>query len=88
MKIIKIGAIWCAECIVMNSVWGEIKSELTDLNLESFDIDDDLEIQVKYNIKDIPVYIFLNKENKEFLRLKGAQNKKELLNIIKSNINN
>jgi len=50
---------------------------------EYFDIDENPEVKEKYNIKDVPIFIFLDKDGNEILRLEGLQNKEELGRIIK-----
>ena len=86
MKVLKFGAIWCKECLVMKPIWGEIEEEISELKTEYFDADMDSEVLKKYGIKDIPVFIFLDKEEKEIMRLEGVQNKGDLINIVKENL--
>ncbi|OGF25310.1 hypothetical protein A2331_02270 [Candidatus Falkowbacteria bacterium RIFOXYB2_FULL_34_18] len=86
MKIIKVGAIWCKECLVMKPMWVEIEKEIPELNTEYFDFDMDNDKIKKYEIKNVPSFIFLDKEGQEFLRLNGVQNKDDLIKIIKDNI--
>ena len=83
MKVLKIGAVWCMECLVMRPMWEEIEAEMLELKTEYFDIDESPEIKEKYGIEDVPVFIFLDKDGKEILRLEGLQNKEELIRIIK-----
>ena len=87
MKIIKVGAVWCNGCLVMKPRWQEIEKENPWLNTEYFDFDKDKEIVNKYNIKDgkLPVFIFLDKKNSEFLRLNGEIEKQELIKTINEN---
>lgn len=87
MRILKFGAIWCKECLVMRSVWGEIEKEIPNILTEYYDADENPEVLERYNVKDIPTFIFLDTSDNEFLRLKGAQNKEDLLKKIKENIN-
>lgn len=86
MKVLKFGAIWCKECMVMRPMWQEIEGEILGLETEYFDADENPEKLKEYNINDIPVFVFLDKEGNEFLRLEGLQNKEELIKIVKENI--
>lgn len=86
MKVLKFGAIWCKECIVMRPMWEEIESEIPELNNEYYDLDESPEIKTKYNITKAPTFIFLDKNNGEILRLVGPQNKKDLLRLVKEHI--
>ena len=86
MKVLKFGAVWCAECLVMRPMWQEIEKDIPELKTEYFDADNNSEKLKEYGVTDIPVFIFLDKEGKEFLRLKGIQNKTDLIKIVKDNI--
>ena len=49
MKIIKIGAVWCPGCLVMNKIWNNIKTNYPEVEIEELDYDmDSLEV-LKYN---------------------------------------
>lgn len=86
MRVLKFGAVWCAECLVMRPMWQEIEKDIPELKTEYFDADNNSEKLKEYGVTDIPVFIFLDKEGKEFLRLKGIQNKTDLIKIVKDNI--
>lgn len=86
MKILKIGSTWCAGCLVMKPRWAEIEKENDWLKTEYYDFDNDKEIVEEYNINDIlPVFIFLDKNDNEFMRLNGEVEKDKLLEIINNN---
>jgi thiol-disulfide isomerase/thioredoxin len=86
MKVIKFGAVWCSGCLVMKPRWAEIESENTWLQTEMHDFDQDKEAVEKYGITDIlPVFVFLDKNGNEFMRLKGEVAKDKLVSIIKEN---
>ena len=60
MKVVKINAIWCSGCLVMNKRWKNIlKSyDIDTINLD-YDMDED-EVNI-YNVGDIlPVFIFFD----------------------------
>jgi thioredoxin-related protein len=72
----------------MKSRWQKIEQENPWLQTEYYDYDKDKEMMEKYKINDIlPIFVFLNKNNQEFLRLNGEIDKKELIKIIKKNKN-
>jgi len=85
MKILRIGAEWCPECIIMRLRFAEIEKEIPDLITEFIDVDKDKEIKKIWNIDDIPTFIFLDKNGQEFLRLQKLIEKEDLLKIIKEN---
>ena len=81
MKVIKITALWCSACIIMNKIWNEIVNE-KNIETVSLDMDMDEEEVVKYNPGDIlPVFIFYKGEQ-EITRIKGEHSKEEILDII------
>lgn len=70
MKIVKISAIWCGACLIMNKVWNKLKGEY---NFEAIEFDYDMdEDEVKdYNPGDIlPVFIVYDGD-KELIRVTG-----------------
>lgn len=81
MKVIKINAIWCSACLVMNNTWNKVLKE-KDIETISYDYDVDEEEVKKYNVGDIlPVFIFI-KDNKEIYRFCGEKSYKEIIDII------
>jgi thioredoxin 1 len=87
MKILKFGALWCRECLVMKSIWEEIEDEIPALATNYYDIDEDAEIAKKYKVKYVPVSIFLDKKGREIFRLPGTKSKENLIKIVKANLN-
>lgn len=81
MKVVKINAVWCSGCLVMNKTWKSIlnKYDIETINLD-YDIDED---EVKaYNVGNIlPVLIFY-KDDKEVIRVIGEKSEEELIKII------
>ena len=70
MKIVKIGAIWCGACLLMNKVWSKLK-ENTSIEFLEYDYDIDEEEVMKYNPgKILPVFIFFQ-DDKELFRMIG-----------------
>ena len=90
MKVIKIGAEWCSGCIVMKPRWIEVEKAQPWLKTKYLDFDNDKNELKKYNAENeerLPVFIFLDKKDKEFLRLYGEIAVKKLLEIILENKN-
>lgn len=70
IKVVKITAIWCNSCLVMNKVYNDLLKEIP-LETISLDYDMDETEVLKYNVgKILPVFIFL-KDDKEVARLVG-----------------
>lgn len=87
MRVLKFGAVWCSGCLVMRSRWNEIEKENPWLKTQYFNYDQDKKEVEKYNVKSgrLPVFIFLDKKNNEFLKLQGEISKEKLLKIILKN---
>ena len=78
MKLIKITAVWCLSCILMNErINNAIKGK--NIDLIEYDYDDDEDIIEKYNIgKILPVLIIIDDNGKELKRSIGEKTEKEL----------
>lgn len=86
MKVLKFGAIWCSGCLIMKPRWKEIEGELPWLKTEYYEFDENKEMVEKYKIdKTLPIFVFLDKNDNEFLRLNGEIEKDKLLEIINQN---
>lgn len=78
MKIVKISAIWCGACLIMNKVWNKLKEEYKAEYIE-LDYDMDEEEVKKYNPGDIlPIFIVYDND-KEVLRLTGEFSVEEFI---------
>lgn len=81
MKVIKINAVWCSACIIMNKVWDNILKKY-DIETISLDYDFDSSEASKYDVGDIlPVFIFMD-DDKEIFRVVGEKTEKEMFEII------
>jgi thioredoxin-related protein len=70
----------------MKPRWKEIESENPWLKTEYYEFDDNKEMVEKYKIdKTLPTFVFLDKNDNEFLRLNGEIEKEKLLEIINQN---
>jgi thiol-disulfide isomerase/thioredoxin len=86
MKVLKFGAVWCPGCLVMKPRWKEIETENSWLQTGYYDFDKDKEMVEKYQITNVlPVFVFLDKNGNEFLRLNGEIDKDKLIEIISQN---
>lgn len=84
MKVLKIGAVWCAGCLVMRPIWKRIEVENLWLATEYYDFDERKDIVQQYQIDSgvLPVFIFLDKDNNELLRLTGEVSRERILQAI------
>lgn len=87
MKVLKIGAVWCSECLIMKPRWEKVEKENPWIKTKYYDYDKSKDIVKKYDLENakIPVFIFLNKDGVEIERLVGQYSEKELLEKINEN---
>lgn len=84
MKVLKIGAIWCSGCLVMKPRWKEVEEQNPWLETEYIEYDDNPQAIEKYNLQDadLPVFIFLDKNDEELERVHGEISKKKIIEKI------
>ena len=81
MKVVKINAVWCSGCLIMNKIWKNILKKY-DIETISLDIDVDEDEVKKYNVGDVlPVFIFY-KDDVEIIRITGEKSENEIIKII------
>lgn len=85
MKIIKIGAMWCPACIIMNKFWNKVKEEFKNIEFIDYDLDMDEEEIESYQVGNVlPVIIAIN-NGIEKSRLIGERKEEEVLEFIRKN---
>ena len=78
MKLIKISALWCPACLIMNNRINKILNNY-DIEVIDYDYDIDCEEIKKYNVGSIlPVMIFI-RDDIEVKRLVGEISEKKLV---------
>jgi thioredoxin 1 len=75
MKILKFYGEWCAPCKMLS-----VMLESVDLGIpvENIDIDDNIELSMKYGIRGVPTMVLLNDDGVEIRRLTGLPTKAQL----------
>jgi thiol-disulfide isomerase/thioredoxin len=82
MKVIKINALWCPACLIMNNIFDKQK-DAYQLEITTLDYDFDSEAVKEYNPgKILPVIIFLNDMDQEIKRIIGEKKEKEIITIL------
>lgn len=83
MKVLKFGAVWCAGCVVMKPRWKELEEKYPWLETRYYEYDDSQEEVAKWNIgENLPVFIFVDKNDNEITRLTGEVPKETLEELI------
>lgn len=82
MKVVKIGAIWCSGCLVMNSVISKTLKNYT-IDFQEYDIDMDEEEAKSYQPGDVlPVFIVMD-QDQEVTRFAGEYSYDEFVSKLK-----
>ncbi len=86
MKLVKISAMWCMSCIVMNNLLDNVLSKYKVLfDIENLDYDVDFTLVSKYNVSSVlPVYILMDSSG-EIDRLVGEVSESQLISFLKDN---
>lgn len=78
---------WCGPCKMLAPILKEVKQEMgEDLRIVKIDVDKNEPLSNKYQVRGVPTLI-LFKDGKQVWRQSGLLQKKELLQIINSNLN-
>lgn len=86
MRVVKINALWCSGCLVMNKVWNKVL-KVHDIETVNLDYDMDEDEVKKYSPGNVlPVFIFMSGE-KELKRVVGELSEKEMIKIVEDLLN-
>jgi len=81
MKVVKITAVWCSACLIMNKIWNKV-IEKKPIETISLDLDFDEEEANKYTPGEVlPVFIFMDND-REIKRITGEHTEEELIKIL------
>lgn len=82
MKIVRVTAMWCMSCLVMQKVWSEVFNNLKEIDIIDYDFDDDFDKIKDYDIGKILPVLICFKDEEEVLRIVGEKSKKELMKLL------
>lgn len=82
MKVLKFGATWCPTCIIMKPRWDEIEQELPWLETEFYDADESESVLERYEVDELPTFVFLDSEGQEIKRMIGEVSKDKLIEVV------
>lgn len=82
MRVVKINAIWCSGCLIMNPVWNSIQKKYA-IPTEELDYDFDSEEVSKYQPGNVlPVFIFFEGDQ-EVGRIVGEYKEEKMLELMR-----
>lgn len=79
-KIIKMSASWCMPCKIYARTFEEIKKEekYKDIVFEEHDVDEDEDLALEYNVRNVPTTIILDEDNIVLTKIGGNMPKRVL----------
>jgi thioredoxin 1 len=81
MKLLKFYATWCAPCKGLSQVIETAKDKI-NIPIEEIDVDQNMDMARKYNIRGVPVMIVTDDSGREIRRKVGNVDESTLLNFI------
>lgn len=86
MKLVKISAMWCMSCIIMNNLLDDVLSKYNVLfDIEDIDYDMDSSLVSLYDVGSVlPVYILMD-SSLEVARLVGEVSESSLISFLNDN---
>jgi len=81
MKLLKFYATWCGPCKGLSMVINGAKDKIS-VPIEDIDIDQNMDLAKKYNIRGVPAMILVDESGSELKRLIGMADEKKLLEFI------
>lgn len=82
MRIVKISAMWCPACIIMNKYWKDIENEFSDMEFVNYDLDIDEDEIKQYNVGNILPVLVVSNNGIELGRLIGEKKYDEVVEFI------
>ena len=77
----KFSATWCGPCSALAPVMNEIKGQFSNVKFEEYDVDNEVDEVIKYNVTSVPTVII--EKNGELLeRFTGLSSKVAYVNAI------
>ena len=83
-KVIKMSASWCMPCKVYAKTFEAVKNEdkYKDIEFEEFDVDENEDLAIKYDIRGVPTTVVLDENDKVLTKFSGNVSK----NVLEGNI--
>lgn len=81
LTIVDFFATWCGPCQMLAPVLEKISNENSDLNIVKVDIDESVELAIKYQVEVVPTLVIFKNGNL-VKTLEGFRSEKELLEEI------
>jgi thioredoxin 1 len=81
LNVLYFSAPWCGPCRMFGPAFDETVAEFDNVDVQKINIDDEVELAIKYEIMSIPTVI-LEKDGVELFKHKGVMPKTHLKDLI------
>ena len=81
LNVLYFSAPWCGPCRMFGPAFDETLAEFDNIDVQKINIDDEVELAIKYEIMSIPTVI-LEKDGVELFKHKGVMPKTHLKDLI------
>ncbi len=82
LKIVRISAMWCPACIIMNKFWSNVEKEFSNIEFVTYDLDMDEDVVKEYIPGDILPVLIAFEDGKELKRTVGEKNLEDTMKFI------
>ena len=82
LKIVRISAMWCPACIIMNKFWSNVEKEFSNVEFVTYDLDMDEDVVKDYTQVDILPFLIAFEDGKELKRTVGEKNLEDTMKFI------
>ncbi len=82
LKIVRISAMWCPACIIMNKFWSNVEKEFSNVEFVTYDLDMDEDVVKEYTPGDILPVLIAFEDGKELKRTVGEKNLEDTMKFI------
>ena len=83
MKLLKFYASWCGPCKGLTQTLNGMAEKLT-MPLEEVDIDAQMDVARKYNIRSVPTMLVVNDDGSEVKRVVGAMTEDQIVKFMEA----
>jgi thioredoxin 1 len=85
VKVKKFSATWCGPCRALAPVMNEIKGQFSNVKFEEYDVDNEVNEVMKYNVTSVPTVI-IEKDGVVLERFSGLSSKVAYINAINESL--
>ena len=85
VKVKKFSTTWCGPCRALAPVMNEIKGQFSNVKFEEYDVDNEVDEVMKYNVTSVPTVI-IEKDGVVLERFSGLSSKVAYINAINESL--